>query len=104
MLDLYPEIEGLTVDLGSISFRRQNLDPLERFFLAALVALRQPKFDLRDRNTRRCHNAAARATPPTRGFSPSTWQRISRTQLRLAPRRVRRRQGMRPVPRARTVQ
>jgi predicted O-methyltransferase YrrM len=43
MLDAYPEIEGLTVDLGSISFRRQNMDPLERFFLAALAALRQPK-------------------------------------------------------------
>lgn len=42
MLGAYPEIAGLTVDLGAISFRKQNMDPLERFFLAALVALRQP--------------------------------------------------------------
>jgi predicted O-methyltransferase YrrM len=43
MLGAYPEIEQISVDLGSICFRNQNMDPLERFFLGALAALRQPK-------------------------------------------------------------
>lgn len=42
MLDAYPEIEGVTVELGEITYRLSNLDPTEQYVLAALARLRQP--------------------------------------------------------------
>lgn len=43
VLDAFPELEGLSVDLGEISYRRSNLDPMEQFALSALCQARHPK-------------------------------------------------------------
>lgn len=43
MLDRYPEITNLTIDTGPFSYGRSNQDPMERFFLAVLCRLAQPK-------------------------------------------------------------
>jgi predicted O-methyltransferase YrrM len=42
-LAAYPAAEGLPVDLGSVTYRLNNLDPLEQFVLAALTRLRRPQ-------------------------------------------------------------
>lgn len=43
ILDAYPGAEGLAIDLGTISYRRSNLDPMEQFSLAAIARLREPR-------------------------------------------------------------
>jgi predicted O-methyltransferase YrrM len=43
LLKSYPEAKFLTVPMGDVSFRIWNMDPLERFCLAALASLRQPR-------------------------------------------------------------
>lgn len=42
LLDLYPEAEDLTVDLGAVRYRRSNLDPMEQFAVCAIAQLRKP--------------------------------------------------------------
>lgn len=39
-LDAYPELE---VELGAVTYRRSNLDPMEQYVLGALARLKQPK-------------------------------------------------------------
>jgi predicted O-methyltransferase YrrM len=39
LLTAYPQIEDLAIDLGIVTYRRSNLDPLERFVIAALATL-----------------------------------------------------------------
>jgi predicted O-methyltransferase YrrM len=43
LLDLYPEVEGMSVGLGTISYRRSNLDPMGQFALVSIAQLRQPE-------------------------------------------------------------
>jgi predicted O-methyltransferase YrrM len=42
LLDLYPDAEDLTVDLGAARYRRSNLDPMEQFAVCAIAQLRKP--------------------------------------------------------------
>jgi predicted O-methyltransferase YrrM len=42
LLDAFPEVEELEVDIGRTRFRRSNLDPYERFAVGSLATLRQP--------------------------------------------------------------
>jgi predicted O-methyltransferase YrrM len=39
----YPEIRGLTVQLGGVRYLGWNIDPLEQFCLAAIAMVRSPK-------------------------------------------------------------
>src|SRR5882757_5612005 len=43
LLDAYPEVEGVPVEIGTMAFRRSNLGPMEQFCLASISRLRQPK-------------------------------------------------------------
>ena len=42
LLDLYPGIEHASVDLGRVTYKRSNLDPMEQFAVCAIAQLRQP--------------------------------------------------------------
>jgi predicted O-methyltransferase YrrM len=42
-LDAYPEVEGIAVDLGVVTFRRSNLTPFEQYALAAIGKVRRPR-------------------------------------------------------------
>lgn len=43
LLDAYPEVEAVPVDLGTVTYRLSNLDPFEQYVLGALTRLRQPR-------------------------------------------------------------
>ena len=42
-LDLYPEAEALSLQVGELRYTRSNANPLEVFCLGCIAALRQPK-------------------------------------------------------------
>jgi predicted O-methyltransferase YrrM len=43
LLDAYPAIEELSIEMGALRNRRSNLDPMEQFSLAAICAIHEPK-------------------------------------------------------------
>jgi hypothetical protein len=42
-LDAYPEAAGMTVPMGDVAYKVWNMDPLERFCVAAIARLMQPE-------------------------------------------------------------
>jgi len=42
-LDVYPEAADLTVPMGDVAYKLWNMDPMERFCLAAIAQLLQPR-------------------------------------------------------------
>jgi len=43
VLDAYPEAEGVAVDVGTVTYRRSNLDPMEQYVLGVLARLYNPR-------------------------------------------------------------
>jgi len=43
VLDVYPDIVGVTVSMGDVTYKVWNMDPMERFCLAAIAKLVQPE-------------------------------------------------------------
>jgi predicted O-methyltransferase YrrM len=43
MPTLLPEVRDVTVEMGAVSYKRSNQDPLERFFLGAYCQAREPE-------------------------------------------------------------
>jgi hypothetical protein len=42
-LDAYPEAAGMTVSMGEVTYKVWNMDPLERFCVAAIAQLQRPE-------------------------------------------------------------
>jgi predicted O-methyltransferase YrrM len=43
ILKAFPELRGLTVPMGDVTYTRSNMDPLEQYFLAAIASKRRPR-------------------------------------------------------------
>jgi predicted O-methyltransferase YrrM len=42
ILDLFPDIEGLPIELGEVAYRRSNMDPMEQFCIRAMLGILEP--------------------------------------------------------------
>jgi predicted O-methyltransferase YrrM len=42
LLDVWPDIEGVPVEIGTVEYRLSNLSPTEQYAIAAIAKLRQP--------------------------------------------------------------
>ena len=43
LFELYPELEGLAVEMGTVQYRRANVNPYDLWALKAITALRNPR-------------------------------------------------------------
>lgn len=41
--DRFPELEGRPIDMGQVTFRRSNMDPLEQYCISAVIEMTHPR-------------------------------------------------------------